>query len=126
MTLTREEILAMEPGRKLDALIKEYIFKVDLSGFEWARVGNSMFKNTDDAVTWIDIPNYSLNISAAWEVVEKMRQNKIYLDIRVWPDEYQVLPHQDENNKLIDRWIVKRSSLPEAICKAALLAVLNL
>jgi len=70
--------------------------------------------------------NPSADISAAWEVVEKMRQNKIYLDIRVWPDEYQVLPHQDENNKLIERWIVQKSSLPEAIGKAALLAVLNL
>ncbi|MNJ53291.1 hypothetical protein D3C77_486750 [compost metagenome] len=69
---------------------------------------------------------WSTDISASWEVVEKLRERKIYLDIRVWPDEYQVLPHLDENNKLIERAIVKKKSLPEAICKsAALLVVLE-
>lgn len=81
---------------------------------------------TSEERAWLDCPRFGEDISAALKVIEKMRENKVYLDIRVWPDEYQVLPHQDENNKLIDRWIVKRPSLPEAIGKAALLAALNL
>lgn len=112
MTLTREEILALPPGRELDALVAKYVmFPRHTSPLEEVRVWS---------------PRYSTDILSAWAVVDKMRQNKIYLDIRVWPDEYQVLPHQDENNKLIDRWIVKKPSLPEAIGKAALLAVFNL
>lgn len=106
--MTREEILAMDPGRELNIVVAENVF--ELQGLH---LMNEF------------LPDYSGSISAAWEVVEKMRTNKIYLDIRVWPDEYQVLPHQDENNKLIDRWIVKSPSLPESICKAALLSVLE-
>lgn len=125
MTLTREEILAKKTGKELNELVMKLVFKMtkkpEGASFTWVHEVDG------DIVDWQ--PAYfspSTNISAAWEVVEKMRQNKIYLDIRVWPDEYQVLPHQDENNKLIDRWIVRSPSLPEAICKAALLAVLNL
>jgi len=125
MTLTREEIQGMKPGKKLNELVMHHIFKMKKEpvgeSFTW------VYEVDEKIMDWR--PHYfnpSAGISAAWEVVEKMRQNKIYLDIRVWPDEYQVLPHQDENNKLIERWIVQKSSLPEAIGKAALLAVLNL
>jgi len=125
MTLTREEIQGMKPGKKLNELVMHHIFKMKKEpvgeSFTW------VYEVDEKIMDWR--PHYcnpSADISAAWEVVEKMRQNKIYLDIRVWPDEYQVLPHQDENNKLIERWIVQKSSLPEAIGKAALLAVLNL
>lgn len=107
----------MEPGREMDALIAHYIFG-------WNILTDGRMESKEKLIR--PVPEYSTDHSAAWEVVEKMRNNKVYLDIRVWPDEYQVLPHQDENNKLIDRWIVKKQSLPEAIGKAALLAVLNL
>lgn len=113
---TRERI-----KRACDAAYIQYEKDPEGASFTWVHEVDG------DIVDWQ--PAYfspSTNMSAAWEVVEKMRQNKIYMDIRVWPDEYQVLPHQDENNKLIDRWIVRSPSLPEAICKAALLAVLNL
>lgn len=112
MTLTREEIQGLPPGRELDALIAKYVM--------FPRHTHPL----EEIQGWCQ--KYSTEIKAAWEVVEKMRDNKIYLDIRVWPDEYQVLPHLDENNKLIDRWIVKKPRLPEAIGKAALLAVLKL
>jgi len=125
MPLRREEIQGMKPGKKLNELVMHHIFKMKKEpvgeSFTW------VYEVDEKIMDWR--PHYfnpSADISAAWEVVEKMRQNKIYLDIRVWPDEYQVLPHQDENNKLIERWIVQKSSLPEAIGKAALLAVLNL
>ncbi|AHV96139.1 BC1872 family protein [Paenibacillus sabinae] len=147
MTLTREEILNRTPGPELDALIAEHIFR-------WRRIKGPSFDydgpcDSNDVLvpptitsqeeafrymppkgaipfTYFVNRGWSKDISAAWEVVDKMRNNKIYLDVRVWPVDYQVLPHQDENNKLVDRWIVKKQSLPESICKAALLAVLNL
>ncbi|WP_028609218.1 BC1872 family protein [Paenibacillus harenae] len=106
MELTREKVLAMKPGRELDALVAERVMGIILPN-----IHNANF--------------YSTDIDAAWELVEKMRDNKIYLDIRVWPDEYQVLPHENENNKLVYEWIVKRKSLTEAICKAALLTTIK-
>lgn len=153
MTLTREEILAMEPGEHLDALTGRQIMTAIPDVQWWVTDGEESgifitFDYESEAKEWLDerierfpawvkkegakivrteiFKPYSSKISAAWEVVEKMRQNKIYLDLRVWPHDYQVLPHQDENNKLVDRWIVQKESLPEAICKAALLAVLDL
>lgn len=118
--MTRKEILAMKPGKELDTLVSEKVmtFKIESPSAEQCNIWDGR------EVRYFEP---STDISAAWEVVEKMRMrtNKIYLDIRIWPDEYQMLPHQDENNKLIDRWIVKSTSLPEAICKAALLAVLE-
>lgn len=126
MTLTREEIMAMSL-EDVDNLIAEKVMM-------WEFIKPTFSGNYPEPGYWWNShegkPEFyfspSSEISVALRVIEKMRQNKIYLDIRVWPNEYQVLPHQDENNNLIDRWIVKRSSLPEAIGKAALLAVLNL
>lgn len=117
--MTREEILLakwekMKPHERNDLIFYDVLDRMplDTTPNEFGGFGT--------------IPRYTEDIKAAWEVVEKMRERKIYLDIRVWPDEYQVLPHLDENNKLIERAIVKKKSLPEAICKsAALLAVLE-
>jgi len=115
--MKREEILALEPGRDLDAHVALIVM-----GFkEITKVGNHYFTDPIDTT----LKSYSTDISAAWDVVEKMRTNKIYLDIRVWPDEYQVLPHRDENNEVIHRCVVRNQSLPAAICKAALLTVLD-
>lgn len=125
MTLTRENILAMSNWRQLDALVAEKVMGLDMVEDTLPQLPK-YYRPEYERTIFTDVPLYSTEISAALEVLEKMRNNKIYLDIRIWPDEYQVLPHQDENNKLIERWIVQRPSLPEAICKAALLAVLNL
>ena len=124
MTLTREQIMNMPEGRELDTLVAQHIMELTIvpDGLKYSpRYYLPEYKETYHR----EVPNYSTNISAALEVVEKMRKNKIYLDIRVWPEEYQVLPHQDEHNKLIEHCIVKSPSLPEAICKAALLASLG-
>lgn len=130
MTYTREQILSMPVGCELDALVAEVALELKVRMLN--EVTDNAFKLQYDRKV-IDVgegrygclARYSTDISAALEVVEKMRKNKIYLDIRVWPEEYQVLPHQDEHNKLIEHCIVKSPSLPEAICKAALLASLG-
>lgn len=124
--MTREEILGMSANQLAEATA------VHVMGWEWCEP--TITWNAVSSGYWwslsLEEPVFDWNpgedILAAFEVLEKMRERKIYLDIRVWPDEYQVLPHQDENNKLIERAIVKKKSLPEAICKAAaLLAVLE-
>lgn len=120
-TYTREQLDSMSAGKELDKMVAEKV--LGCKCYYPAVFGANT--SYPDSTKLIPLPNYSTDISAALEVVEKMRKNKIYLDIRVWPEEYQVLPHQDEHNKLIEHCIVKSPSLPEAICKAALLASLG-
>ncbi|MFD1776978.1 BC1872 family protein [Paenibacillus rhizophilus] len=104
MTLTREEILAMEPGRELDELICNQIFELEM----------------------VAHVHYSTDISAAWEVVGK-------LDYEVTVKKYEAMSGYrywarvngaDPNR--FDEKIANCKTAPEAICKAALLAVLNL
>ncbi|MFD1776671.1 BC1872 family protein [Paenibacillus rhizophilus] len=97
MTLTREEILAMEPGRELDELICNQIFELEM----------------------VAHVHYSTDISAAWEVLEKMKQR--------WHD-FNIGRH---NGKWSVGWnytdfVENINSAPEAIGKASLLAGLNL
>ncbi|HYD92503.1 MAG TPA: hypothetical protein VEA37_13585, partial [Flavobacterium sp.] len=84
--MTREEILAMKPGRELDALVAEKVLNLSVERWgEYAVVLNSAFGGTPIVVAddeksvlyrfphksdWVK--KYSTDISAAWEVVKKM------------------------------------------------------
>jgi hypothetical protein len=103
--MTKEEILAMEAGRELNYLVAKHIFNMD---------------NTDY------IP-YSENISAAWEVVEKIGQNKFKVEIlRSSDGKYFATCKKvgSVSDKLFEVY-AKADTAPEAICKAALLAVME-
>jgi len=105
--MTKEEILAIEAGIRIDGLVAQNIMG-----------GLIAIENT---------PPYSADISAAWQVVEKMREE--WDTVKVICDS-----HSDWFIELFkkvgDKWdevIEFRShiacmSAPEAICKAALLA----
>ena len=96
--MTRDDVLAMEPGRELDALVAKKVMG-------WFEVWKPFSPSTD--------------ISAAWEVVEKLqgtywvRMNSMMKD------------HSCGVGKPDMRWEYYGNSMPEAICKAALLAVLE-
>ena len=79
----------MEPGRELDALIAEKVMECSVSYIIHSpepRCGcRSQHHNGRVGEAYIDhgqlcvlraIPEYSTNIAAAWEVVEKMRENQ--------------------------------------------------
>lgn len=116
MKLDRAAILAMEPGKELDALIAEYVMG-------W-RKGRKEYGELD----WypdpekrhggmLGTPAYSIDIAAAWDVLTKMEQGN------------QVSVYSDNNGK----WACEIGYLveddcdaaPEAICKAALLTKLE-
>lgn len=118
MTLTREEILAMEPGRRLDSEIGMRIM-----GFkEITIVGDYYFTDPIDT----QLKRYSTDISAAWEVFESFN------DMRI--QRYETMGGTFKYGCRIDYIVEKEfqsaitnaDTAPEAICKAALLAVLNL
>jgi len=92
MTLTREQIESMPAGRDLDALVAEKVIGISV---KWLDCGdgrfpykqttlarnNQLMKSGDTPVGLRpegDIPEYSTDISAAWEVVEKIKDNPKY------------------------------------------------
>jgi hypothetical protein len=60
--MTREDVMAMEPGLKLNALVHEKIFNQHV---QWCKAGNG-------GEYPFCVPDYSRSIAAAWEVEEKM------------------------------------------------------
>ncbi|AIQ68699.1 BC1872 family protein [Paenibacillus graminis] len=146
MTLTREEILLLPPGRKLDRWIQEHIFKWipwaeqrgDYATVVYQKPGErepymrtqrwEEAKKRHTIIPYSEIDfllhavygdeDWSAEISAAWRIVERL---KTTMDVSVYTD---------GNGKYASecgRWTVDDcNTAPEAICKSALLAVLNL
>ena len=133
--MTKEEILAMEEGRQLDAMIAHEIFGFEV---EWDyppwdiddRLPKQPFLKSEPRICLgpmahpvaNTIFNYSTDISAAWLVVEKMfedgyREQQFTRCHRtgVWEAKFGI----------VDAGFAESFSLPEAICRAALLAKLE-
>jgi hypothetical protein len=136
--MTREEIIAMEPGRKLDTLVAEkvmgltvyhydkdveencYYMLMDTEGFPFEPFGGE--KETEEEA-WLSCFYYSTDISAAWEVVEKIKK-----DLDWW------IVLNSEGEKWIalfywDKYQIacecEAETASEAICKCALMAVMD-
>lgn len=116
MTLTREEILAKEPGPELDKLMDEIILQREFTEFPMGWCYHN-------GRGWVHASPYSSDISAAWEVVTHLRLKNWEFVIASEGDKLDVTfywdPHRMEG-------LLFTGTLPEAISKAALLAVLNL
>ena len=117
MKPTKEQVLAEPAGRQMDACVAEIIFSYEDMGFE---ISPRYQKPTDHGVEVLyDLPHYSTEIAAAWEVVEKMREKYGFLltDETPWIAE------------LIDcdflRITGEAETAPLAICRASLLSVLQ-
>jgi len=132
--MTKDEILAMEAGVKLNELIHEEIMeqcwhewiadikdKRTIVGVVCKKCGVKQFKGYGV----VGSPHYSTDISAAWHVVEKL------IDIHPQGDFH--LEHlEDEwccgwcyppSGADLNNWICGKTA-PEAVCKAALVATL--
>ncbi|OME58207.1 hypothetical protein BSK59_08465 [Paenibacillus odorifer] len=138
MTLTREEILAMDPI-ELGPVVAEHVFKAkvivkenfpELSlligwfGYEaWKPMKgtwhNAEWRNSEEKA-WLDCPRFGEDISAAWEVEECIKELRVHT--RYVACLKQVLVGTGEYVGMFD-YI---HATAEQRCKAALLAVLNL
>lgn len=144
--LTREQILAMKPGRELDALVAEkvmgwkrrqcsvftdiqWLMSLDTDGQDVLGV---TYRSDAAPIYWQGLPDYSTSIAAAWEVVEKVTEHFAARKHRTaefgchqfgrwwkayWTQVVDTCPPE---------WHARCDSLPEAICKASLLAVMGL
>lgn len=118
----------LQPGRDLDAMVAEKVMgMVDnrpsgRSGEMWGIM--DWFAPGEPA--WApNFPTYSTSISAAWEVVEKMRGDGWYVRIT---DTKSPLGHRwmvsfDTEEGLHPLYTAYSETVPHAICLAALRAV---
>ncbi|OMD19198.1 hypothetical protein BJP48_11865 [Paenibacillus odorifer] len=138
MTLTREEILAMDPI-ELGPVVAEHVFKAKVIGKEnfpelrlligwfgkeaWKPMKgtwhNSEWKNSEERA-WLDCPRFGEDIYAAWEVEERIKEMAI--DAPLYIGYYMTELQLIVGNKGFDMV----HATPEQRCKAALLAVLGL
>ena len=132
--MTKDEILAMKPGRDLDRLVAEKIFDCDTLT---ARVG--LHEDGDIEYCWgyplgHDVaPNYSTDIAAAWEVVEEMHKKEKFTGCRACLEIHGTSFDGNNDDETGGKWLacilgeeVWGDTAQEAICKAALLAVMDI
>ena len=133
--MNREDILKMEAGREMDVLIAENVmgYSKMLAPTSF-RLNNYLVDAGElvyvapngDTFATFDIPSYSSDISAAWEVVEKMRIAIVPLVGGGWAAE----PDSDFDLELswferpVCDWATAPTA-PLAICRAALLSTLE-
>ena len=99
--LTREQVLARNPGRELDALVAKKIFGVNNPDARWSP---------------------STEISAAFEVAEEMQNNEWDFTLK----NHKRLVHKRQYEAIFGTpYSAFAPTAPEAICKAALLAVMG-
>lgn len=101
--MTREQIMAMPAGPELDALVAEKVM-----GLKPA------------------CRPYSTSIEAAWEVVgELMDAKRLFIMHGGFGDDFEVCFNPDIEDSAPDDLWVKCSTAPLAICRAALLSVME-
>ena len=123
--MTREEILAMEPGAMLDGVVATKVMgweetnsREDVYDFEGRYEGFSQWKDDEDDPAIL--PDYSTDKFAAREVEKRVLQLEKW---EKYVDEIKLMMkhHPEAENR---KFFMVHAS-PENRCKAALLAVLG-
>ena len=116
--MNREEILNMPAGREMDALVAEKV--MGFIKLQFPGLPKYQKPTKDGVVPLYYVPNFSTDISAAWEVVEQVTKKSKFtvIEIRGGNELYQVAFWYP----LKDSWHAE-GLLPLAICRAALLTV---
>ena len=143
--MTKEEILAMEPGPELDALVAEKVMEhprpdfIPEDALDLYLAGDPIHHDSwtcvcrydeGDTPKWIP-DRYSRDISAAWRIVEKLteewtkRNKPVSIEVSYDCGAYEArIETWRENKHYWKEQIFSGSceAAPEAICKAALIA----
>lgn len=128
MKLTRDEILNMPAGREMDALIAERVMGHEVNRQAQLFAHGLYYADMSEGI--VRLQDYSTNMGAAWDVVEKLENGDEILQIGLrrsravnqWNcwligkmDQYPCAPASD----------VYEDTAPLAICRAALLATMQ-
>ena len=115
--MTRDEILSMEPGRELDALVMRIVFNAEKKD-----IGDECYWVSEvngEEVCWPRWFSPSTDIAAAWEVLEKFFWVQVTANPpHIWKATVITSPANGSVTAT-----AKGYTAPEAICKAALLAL---
>jgi hypothetical protein len=134
--MTRDEILTMPAGRKMNALIAVKI--MGICPHDWQLENNlsnaqhvcllcgQKYYAYNPPVT----PDYSTDMTAAWQVVEKLSKPHIFINLSKFGDKYvcDIENMEDYSNpeKQFNRWKIDFCNSPAlAICRAALLMTIG-
>jgi hypothetical protein len=118
--MTREEILNIPAGREMDKLIAERITK--LKGIKWSSYCPiDWIYHHAGGLGWSVIPFYSTNISAAWQVVEKLNEKWSVRVISYYQSD--CLANIWDVKNFDKSYMARADTVPLALCRAALLAV---
>lgn len=99
--------------RERDALVAEKVMGNDYNDPKYFNSSNNNIRVWDD-----DLPRYTTDIAAAWEVVEKLRPD-ILLNVQPYGDFWHCKAFTVHMHELAH---TRAKSAPEAICLAALRA----
>ena len=122
--MTRDDILNMPAGREMDALIEKLVFchAPYLDSLDIWRVA------VDENMERV-LPKYSTDIAAAWEVVEKFDRTSwdvnIYSQTESDVPTWEVALYEYFENGVGRIGKAEADTAPLAICRAALLAVMD-
>jgi len=128
--MTKQEILNLE-GRELDAAVAEHVMGWTRERTEknnWYEPESRLWKPVDSTT---NLPRYSSNIVAAWEVVERLHELGYNLAIycqRKGAQDEGVEVHVgkgDYNDNVVWPPVHHANTAPKAMCYAALLAVME-
>jgi SAM-dependent MidA family methyltransferase len=115
--VNKEEMLEMKAGKELDALVIEKVMR-------WKNDGEWLTDiTTFPGLRLVEDFKPSTDMTAAWEVLEEMQSEGIYLDIRTYADFYMVEVRK-ESGHLLDA-CAQGLTAPYAICIAALKVVMD-
>ena len=126
--MTRNEILNMPAGREMDALVAEKVMGWSRGTYHSDGVD---YLRDPEGTSHLNVPQYSTDIAAAWQVVEKIRTKYPVIRIstgdlmgKYWQchmaDAWREVSHEDDSD-----WFANAPTAPLAICRAALLAVMD-
>ena len=125
--MTREDILNMEAGAQMDNLIATSILGYELLGYpavpKWQKPG------PNGVELLFSLPRYSVDIAAAWKVMDWLRDKFFRSAIYQWDFSGQhtligLLTRQGHDEPTPDIF-AEADTAPLAICRASLLAVLD-
>ena len=122
--MNREEILAMEAGNELDALVA-----TEVMGWERKDYGYTIvyWEENDEDVHMVELWKPSTDIADAWKVVEKMVDKYFMVDVTaVKGGQYECVITSEEPTIHNDYELYELGeTAPLAICRVALLAVME-
>ena len=117
--MNAEDILKMEAGREMDLLVSKLIVSKKIPATSWHN-GETIYYEDINENELRKMPDYSTDISAAWEVVKKLKEISAFVEVTLYD-----CGHNSCKLNPFKNIYVEADTAPLAICRAALLTTLG-